>query len=105
MVRSKTAQDNPGLENDAAKARTNGSIFLIAALDMSWRLAIVVLVPIIGGFELDKATGTAPALTILGFILAMFGLYAILKRTLATADEKFRPKNQKVGSSSKEPRR
>lgn len=65
---------------------------MIAALDMSWRLAIAVLVPIIGGFELDQHLGVTPALTIVGFLVAMTGLFVILRRTLATADDRFKPK-------------
>ena len=71
-------------------ARSNRVILVIAALDMSWRLAIAVLVPIIGGYELDKHLGITPALTIVGFLLAMLGLFLILKRTLAVADSKYK---------------
>lgn len=87
------------------RPKSDKTIFIVAVLDMSWRLAFVILVPIIGGFELDKHVGTTPALTILGFILAMVGLYVVLKYTLATADERFRPKGQKTEPNSKEPRR
>lgn len=69
--------------------RSNRVVIVVAALDMSWRLAIIVLVPIIAGFELDKHFGTAPALTAVGFVVAMAGTFFILKRTLETADKKF----------------
>ena len=62
------------------------AIFITMALDMSWRLAFVVLVPIIGGFELDKKLNTSPALTIVGFALAMIGLGLVLWRTLQAAN-------------------
>ena len=58
------------------------SVFIGAALDMSWRLAIVVLVPIIGGFELDQRLQTTPLLTIIGFVLAMGGMAAVLRQML-----------------------
>lgn len=61
---------------------------------MSWRLIIVVLVPIVGGFKLDELWHTAPALTIIGFLLAMGGVYVVLKQTLATADDRFTHKEQ-----------
>ncbi len=48
--------------------------FISATLTMSWQLAIVVLVPIIGGYELDKKLHMTPILTIVGFILAMIGM-------------------------------
>ena len=57
-------------------------MFISAALDMSWRLAIVVLVPIIGGFELDRRLNISPWLSIAGFILAMAGMFVVLKQML-----------------------
>lgn len=92
MVKAKDGQAMPPGKSGPDKARGNGAIFILAALDMSWRLAIAVLVPIIGGFELDQHLGTTPALTIIGFLVAMAGLFLILRRTLATADERFKPK-------------
>jgi F0F1-type ATP synthase assembly protein I len=56
--------------------------FIAAALNMSWQLAIVVLVPVIGGFELDKKLNTVPALTIVGFLLAMGGMAFVVWRQL-----------------------
>lgn len=56
--------------------------FFLAAMNMSWQLAIVVLVPIIGGFELDKKLNTLPALTIIGFIAAMTGMALVVWRQL-----------------------
>lgn len=56
--------------------------FLVATANMSWQLAVVVLVPIIGGFELDKILKTVPALTIVGFLLAMAGMAFVVWRQL-----------------------
>ncbi len=56
--------------------------FFVAAMNMSWQLAVVVLVPIIGGFELDKKLDTLPALTIIGFLVAMAGMAAVVWRQL-----------------------
>lgn len=56
------------------------------ALDMSWRLAVVVLVPTIGGFELDQHLHTTPTLTIIGFILAMAGMALVMWQTLQAAN-------------------
>ena len=62
------------------------------ALDMSWRLAVVVLVPIIGGFELDRRLNTSPLLTIVGFLLAMAGMAVVMWQTLQTANNLAAPK-------------
>lgn len=90
MVRNKIAQEHPGPEKGATKAKSNGAILLVAALDMSWRLAIAVLVPIVGGYALDKHFGITPVLTILGFLIAMVGVFLILKSTVANAEGKFK---------------
>jgi hypothetical protein len=49
-----------------------------ATLSMSWQLALVVLIPIVGGFELDKKLHTLPILTIVGFVLAMAGMSLVV---------------------------
>lgn len=55
---------------------------LVATLSMSWQLALVVLIPIVGGFELDKKLHTLPVLTIMGFALAMAGMGFVVWRQL-----------------------
>ena len=65
------------------------SIFFGAVLDMSWQMAIVVLVPLIGGYELDSHLHIFPVLTITGFVLAMLGTFVIMKRMLKGAADKY----------------
>ena len=68
------------------KTKSSSGIFISMAIDMSWRLAVAVLVPVIGGIELDKALNTTPAFTIAGFALAMIGISVVLWRTLQVAN-------------------
>lgn len=70
----------------AAKTDNPGSMFIVMALDMSWRLALTVLIPLVGGFELDKALNTQPYLTILGTLAAIAGVGLIMRRTLKVAN-------------------
>lgn len=52
--------------------------FLAAVLTLSWRLAVTVLVPVIGGIQLDKRFDSAPSYTLLGFMIAIvFGCMAV----------------------------
>ena len=51
-----------------------------------------MLVPIIGGFELDKRLKTSPWLTIVGFILAMAGMALVMWRSLQIANSQPVPK-------------
>ena len=80
-----TPSPNGGEIKPIAKSPRGGdprSEFFAAAANMSWQLAIVVLVPIVGGFELDKKLNTLPALTIVGFVAAMVGMGAVVWRQL-----------------------
>jgi len=52
--------------------------FVAEVLGLSWRLAFAVLVPLIGGIQLDKRFNSEPAFTSLGLILAFgFGCVAV----------------------------
>ncbi len=53
---------------------------MAAALNMSWQLAIVVLVPFVGGFKLDNHFHSAPLWTIIGFVLALAGMSLVVWR-------------------------
>ncbi|MDB5171016.1 MAG: hypothetical protein JWO35_710 [Candidatus Saccharibacteria bacterium] len=68
--------------NDQQASYEARAQFFSAALNMSWQLAIVVLVPIIGGFELDKRLDMLPLLTIVGFLLAMIGMAVVVWRQM-----------------------
>lgn len=70
------------------KTDNPSSVFIGMALDMSWRLAIAVLVPIIGGYELDQRLKLTPLLTITGFLLAMGGMALVMWQTLQAANGK-----------------
>lgn len=95
MSKSSAPQATPKPNVGEVKPKTNTadanqrSIFISAMLDMSWQLAVVVLVPIIGGFELDKHFKTSPLLLIIGFVVAMGGVFVVLKRMLAELNQHF----------------
>jgi|GEM_PF-967832 len=85
MTETKIASPTPGVSNKPGAAQSAASArgdFMAAVLDMSWQLAVVVLVPIVGGFELDKAFATSPLLLIVGFIVAMAGFALIVRRQM-----------------------
>jgi len=59
------------------------SAFLSAALGMAWQLAVVVILPIVGGYKLDEKYGLLPWLTILGLVLAMVASVLVIRRALS----------------------
>jgi hypothetical protein len=73
---------------------SKGSVsnFIGMALNMSWQLAIVFLVPVIGGVQLDKRFGTKYLFTFIGLGLATVGSGLIMWRTLKVADSMPVPK-------------
>lgn len=53
-------------------------LFFSEVIGLSWRLAFTVLVPLIGGIQLDKRYDTEPLFTLLGLALAfVFGSAAV----------------------------
>lgn len=67
---------------DTASSRSPLAEFVMASLNMSWQLAVVVLVPLIGGYEIDKHCSTFPVFLILGILVAMGGSAAVVHHQL-----------------------
>jgi F0F1-type ATP synthase assembly protein I len=64
------------------------SLFLSLALDMTWQLAIVFIIPIVGGYLLDKRFHTSPWLTLAGFIVAAAGTFGVLSHVVSRANQR-----------------
>src|SRR5690242_17976364 len=58
-------------------------VFVSMAVSMSWQLALVVLVPIIGGHVLDEHYHKMPLLTLCGLAVAAIGVFGVLYRTVS----------------------
>ncbi len=84
MTKTTAPSKTPSPAGDSTKPADNVAYkearrdFFVGVLNMSWQLAIVVLVPILGGFQLDKTFDTAPLLTLVGFFIAMIGTAGIV---------------------------
>jgi F0F1-type ATP synthase assembly protein I len=90
MKQTKAPQSTPSPSKQDSRSsreveKSPGSVFIGMALDMTWRLAIVVLVPIIAGFKLDEHFKLTPLLTIIGFVVAIAGVALVLKQTVQAA--------------------
>lgn len=64
------------------------NLFLVMVMDMTWQLALVVLIPIIGGFYLDKFFHTAPGLLIVGFLVAALGVVMVMLHIVKEANRR-----------------
>ncbi len=60
--------------------------FVGATLNMSWRLAITVLVPVIAGVKIDQRFDTTPSFTLLGLMIAAVGACMAVWDTVKEVD-------------------
>lgn len=47
-------------------------VFVLSALNMSWQLAVTILVPLIGGVMIDGHFKTSPVYTMVGLVAGIF---------------------------------
>lgn len=78
----------------ASAARTNITVkttviqptsvksFNNAAIGMSWQLAVIVIVPIVGGYKLDIIFQLSPVLTLLGLMVGLIGSIVVIRRAM-----------------------
>lgn len=64
------------------------SMFVSMVLNMSWQLAVVVIVPIVGGYMLDQRLHTSPLLVLSGLVVAVLATCGILWRTVQLANSR-----------------
>lgn len=84
---STTPQSSGGTgTNTKLDSSRQQSQFVSLALTMGWQLAVVVLVPVIGGVELDKVFGTSPVLLLIGLAVALLASTVVMWRMMQTAN-------------------
>jgi hypothetical protein len=74
-------------KDELKQSANQRSLFVSMALNMSWQLAVVVLVPILAGVKLDKALGSGETYTFVGLGLALVGSIAVMWRAMQTANK------------------
>lgn len=90
-ISADSAESQKQSQSDIELGMAAKNQFIAVTMTMSWQLAIVVLVPILGGFQLDKKFGTSPALFILGFVLALAGMVLVVWRQITLLKPVIRP--------------
>jgi uncharacterized membrane protein YjfL (UPF0719 family) len=63
------------------------STFFAAALSMGWQLAVVVVVPIVGGYYLDQHLDESATWEVVGFVVALLGFVVVVRRQLLDFNE------------------
>jgi F0F1-type ATP synthase assembly protein I len=84
-MKTTAAQSTPPSVRSEQSAKGR-STFVSLAVDMTWKLAIAVMVPIIGGVYIDKAANTDHVFTFIGLALAALGSIGVMWQTVQTAN-------------------
>jgi F0F1-type ATP synthase assembly protein I len=66
--------------------------FIASAVSMSWQLAIAVLVPVIGGVELDKALTSSDIFLFVGLAVALLASAGVMWHAMQHANRMPVPK-------------
>lgn len=84
--RAHVARSGKNKEAGPAQQVNQRSQFFSLAADMSWKLAIAVLVPILAGVQIGKATGSQTVWTLIGLGISVIASAAVLWQTLQAAN-------------------
>ena len=76
-IASHPSKTKPNSNDDAMR-----SAFTSAAIGMSWQLAIIVLLSILGGYKLDQVNHSSPLWTLVGLAVALAGSIIVIRGAL-----------------------
>lgn len=68
--RKTTAQVDEDVVDLSEVSPVAANQFWFEALNMGWRLALAVVIPLVGGYKIDQQLGSSPAFTLTGMLLA-----------------------------------
>jgi F0F1-type ATP synthase assembly protein I len=83
-----TSSADDEMKSQAEQAQYLRTMFLGMAMSMSWQLAIVIIIPIVGGYKLDEHLHTSPWWTLAGCAVAVLGMIGVLLRIVKAANER-----------------
>jgi F0F1-type ATP synthase assembly protein I len=67
---------------DANKADRSAASTAAIALNMSWQLLVVVVLPVLGGHWLDSHFQATPVWTTVGLVLSIIGMVLVVRQTI-----------------------
>lgn len=84
----RTASAGAHIPSSPVDLSVYSNMFVGTVLGMSWQLALVVIVPIVGGHFLDQRFMTDPLLTLIGLVVALGGAWVVLWRVVREANSR-----------------
>lgn len=87
-MKTTAAPTTPPITNSAEEGSASARMsFIVLALNMSWQLLVVVLLPVLGGVWLDKHHGHGTTWTIGGLAVALVLSVAVIAQAARTASK------------------
>lgn len=74
-----------GASSDRTQKARQRNQFVFMALNMSWQLAVVILLPVIIGVQADKMLGTSYIFALTGVVVGLAGSGLVMWRTMRIA--------------------
>jgi len=84
---TKPATQTPtSLKSGKQIQRSSGNQFVLMALAMSWKLALVVMIPVIGGALLDRRLDSFHVFLFVGLAVAVLGSVLVMWQAMQAAN-------------------
>jgi F0F1-type ATP synthase assembly protein I len=61
--------------------------FITATMNLGWRLALTVVIPLVGGVKLDEKLGSSPSWTLTGMFIAVAAGCGVVWQTIKEVTE------------------
>lgn len=97
-AKTTTTEDNAQEYFDAFAAKSK---FFSATLNMGWRLALTVLIPLVAGIKIDRHFKTSPSYTLAGFMLAIAGGAIVVWSSVKEVNEETTEMNTEEAKAAK----
>jgi len=88
MGNTRAAKKTTSIEQDALSVFEARKLFLTATIDMSWKLALSVVLPLGAGIKLDQRYDTEPIFIFVGLLIGVIAGGLVVWKSVQNVDEK-----------------
>ncbi len=81
MVEKRT-EKGPSSKPDYPDSFETKQLFISSVITMSWQMALAILIPVLGGFFLDRQMNSSPLYTMIGLFIGVILVVLIVWRTI-----------------------
>lgn len=78
---------NDGSQSSTPKKSANPATAAALALNMSWQLLVVIVLPLLGGYLLDNKLHSGHTWMVVGMVVALAAMIMVVRQTLIALNE------------------